>query len=155
MTNGRTTPEDMLPGNPFIVVSDGVVLLIDWLLPWLKLNPRFPDRPPPPNPNPPERPPPPVMPPSGGNNGPPPPKLAAAKSYTRWEGEPQEVAGRGGLLLKGRRKMRAFVGVLIGVGVGIAIGVGTGNIGAGIGVGAGLAVVFGGGAALVKRREVG
>ena len=31
-------PDEMLPGNPFIVVNDGVVLLIDWLLPWAKLK---------------------------------------------------------------------------------------------------------------------
>ena len=46
---------------------------------------------------------------------------------------------------------RPLLGVLLGIGVGIALYAGTQDLGVGIGVGSGLAIVFGGGAALLGR----
>ncbi len=49
---------------------------------------------------------------------------------------------------------RALLGVVIGWVVGVAIGTGTGNWGAGVGIGTGLAIVLGGGAALMDTSSV-
>ena len=46
---------------------------------------------------------------------------------------------------------RPLLGVLLGIGVGIALYVGTQNLGVGIGVGSALAIIFGGGAAVLGR----
>lgn len=50
--------------------------------------------------------------------------------------------------------LRPLAGVLIGIAVGTALAAGTGQLGVGIGVGTGLAIVFGGGAALLNRSKV-
>jgi hypothetical protein len=51
------------------------------------------------------------------------------------------------------KNIRPVIGVLIGIAVGIALSVGTGNLGVGIGVGTGLAIIFGGGAALLAKTK--